>query len=45
MEITIPNVAVVIEAKVSSDGRIYGLLKFAGSTVKVVVLEEKKSKK
>ena len=44
MEITIPNVTVVIEAKVSSDGRIYGLLRYAGSTVKVVVLEERRKK-
>ena len=44
MEISIPNVAVVMEARVSSDGRIYGLLKYAGSTVKVVVLEERRKK-
>jgi len=42
MEVNIKNVATVIEGRVSKDGRIYGLMNFAGRTVKVVVLEEKK---
>ena len=44
MELTIPNADIVIEAEVTSDGRIYGLKKYAGRTVKIVVLEERKKK-
>lgn len=40
MEVTIPNADSVVERKVSEDGRIYGLKKFAGRSVKVVVIEE-----
>ena len=42
MEVTIENAAVVVDGQVSEDGRIYGLKKYAGRTVKVVVMEEKK---
>jgi hypothetical protein len=42
MEVKIENTAIVIEAKITPDGRIYGLKKYAGRDVKVVVLEEKK---
>jgi len=41
MEVSIPNAAIVVEAKISEDGRIYGLKKFAGRSAKVVVLEKK----
>jgi len=44
MEVTIPDADIVIEAEVTSDGRIYGLKKYAGRTVKIVVLEERKKK-
>jgi len=44
MEITIPDADIVIEAEVTSDGRIYGLKKYAGRTVKIVVLEERRKK-
>ena len=44
MEITIPDADDVIKAQVTSDGRIYGLKKYAGRTVKIVVLEERKKK-
>jgi len=44
MEVTIPDADIVIEARVTSDGRIYGLKKHAGRTVKIVVLEERKKK-
>jgi len=44
MEVTIPNADIVIEAEVTSDGRIYGLKKYAGRTVKIVVLEERRKK-
>lgn len=40
MEVTIQDAEAVIETTVSKDGRIYGLKKFAGRSVKVVVLEE-----
>ena len=39
---TFENAAIVVEAKITPDGRIYGLKKYAGRDVKVVVLEEKK---
>ena len=42
MEVTIPDVDIVIEAGVTEDGRIYGLKKYAGRTVKIVVLERRK---
>lgn len=44
MDVTIKDAAVVVDGQVSEDGRIYGLKKYAGRTVKVVVLEEKKEK-
>ena len=44
MELTIPNADIVIEAEVTSEGRIYGLKKYAGRTVKIVVLEERRKK-
>ena len=44
MQLTIPDADIVIEADVTSDGRIYGLKKYAGRTVKIVVLEEKRKK-
>lgn len=44
MQLTIPDADIVIEAEVTSDGRIYGLKKYAGRTVKIVVLEERKKK-
>ena len=44
MELTIHDADIVIEAEVTSDGRIYGLKKYAGRTVKIVVLEERKKK-
>jgi len=44
MEVTIPNAKAVIECKVSKDGRIYGLKKFAERSVKVVVMEEARKK-
>ncbi len=42
MEVTIDDASIVIEARITPDGRIYGLKKYAGRDVKVVVLEEKK---
>ena len=42
MDVNIKKAAAVIDGRVSEDGRIYGLKKFAGRTVKVVVLEEEK---
>ena len=45
MEVTIPDADIVIEAGVTEDGRIYGLKKYAGRTVKIVVLEERRKKK
>ena len=44
MEVTIPDADIVIEAGVTEDGRIYGLKKYAGRTVKIVVLEERRKK-
>lgn len=44
MQLTIPDADIVIEAEVTSDGRIYGLKKYAGRTVKIVVLEERRKK-
>ena len=41
MEVHIPNASAVVEAKISEDGRIYGLKKFAGMSAKIVVLEKK----
>lgn len=41
MKIEIENVKTVIETEIKKDGRIYGLKKFAGYKVKVVVLENK----
>jgi len=40
MKTEIENAAAVLDAKITEDGRIYGLKKYAGRTVKVVVLEE-----
>ena len=40
MEVTIPGATAVVECSVTKDGRIYGLKKFAGRSVKVVVIEE-----
>jgi len=45
MEVTITNAAVVVESQISEDGRIYGLKKYAGRAVKVVVLEENETNK
>jgi hypothetical protein len=39
MKIEIDNVKTVIESQIGDDGRIYGLKKFVGYKVKVVVLE------
>jgi len=44
MQITIPDADDVIKSQVTSEGRIYGLKKYAGRTVKIVVLEERKKK-
>lgn len=44
MEVTIPDADIVIEAGVTEDGRIYGLKKYAGRTVKIVVLEKRRKK-
>ncbi len=44
MQVVIPNATAVIEGRVNPDGRIYGLKKFAGRDVKVVVLEEERTK-
>jgi hypothetical protein len=44
MELTILNADIVIEGEVTSDGRLYGLKKYAGRMVKIVVLEERKKK-
>lgn len=44
MDVIIKNAAVVVDGQVSKDGRIFGLKKYAGHTVKVVVMEEKKDK-
>lgn len=40
MKVEIPNADAVMECSVTKDGRIYGLKKFAGRSVKVVVIEE-----
>lgn len=40
MKVEIDNVKTVIETKITKDGRIYGLKKFAGKNAKVVVLEK-----
>jgi len=42
MEVTIENAAAVVDVQISKDGRIYGLMKYAGLTAKVVVLERKR---
>jgi len=44
LTMTVPNVAEVIDAQITVDGRIYGLKKYAGRTVKIVVLEERRKK-
>jgi hypothetical protein len=41
MKLEINNVKTVIETQVTEDGRIYGLKKYAGFPVKVVILENK----
>ena len=41
MEVTITNAAVVVDGQISEDGRIYGLKKYAGRAVKVVVMDTK----
>jgi hypothetical protein len=45
MDVTIKNATVVVDGQISEDGRIYGLKKYAGHTVKVVVLDEKSQNK
>ncbi len=40
MKLDVENVDAVVEATVSNDGRIYGLKKYSGRTVKVIVLKE-----
>lgn len=45
MDVAIKNATVVVDGQISEDGRIYGLKKYAGCAVKVVVLEDNEKKK
>jgi hypothetical protein len=42
--ISVLNAVEVMDARITEDGRVYGLKKYAGHTVKIVVLEERRKK-
>jgi len=42
--INVPNAVEVMDAQITEDGRVYGLKKYAGHTVKIIVLEGRKKK-
>ena len=41
VEIKLPDALAIIDGSISPDGRIYGLTKYAGHNVKIVILESK----
>lgn len=41
VDLKIANAKAIVDGTVAKDGRIYGLTKYCGHRVKVIVLEEK----